>query len=322
MASGTQEPLLNTDANDDRAVNTAKGGSSSSSSSSRSDLGAKIAKLVGALLLGAVLVYMCVCHGKDVKAWVLSAWENLKGLGYAACPVIAFICWVMTTLAGPVFLIEVSAGALFQQMFGMQTGALLAMASCGCGVWLGCITAFVLGQSFLKPKVKEIIESHEVLSTVNQIIKEEGWKFAFLMRLNPLIPFELFNYAVAMTDISGCHNAIAAIGTMPIVMFEVYSAASAAELAQSMGGSDTGEDQNNKIKATLIKLAVSGVLILAVCVYGKRKYDAKVSERDAKVDPSSPNRSSSLSSFSPKEFHRAGTGIRNSMVQSVRSEGP
>merc|ERR1719210_583663 len=82
-----------------------------------------------------------------------------------------------------------------------------------------------------------------------------------------------------MTDISSYHNAIAAIGTMPIVMFEVYGAASAAELAQSVGGSNTGEDRATKIKGTLIKLAISGVLIAVVCVYGKRKYDAKVAER-------------------------------------------
>jgi len=212
-------------------------------------------------------------------AWMLSAWQGLKGLGYAACPIVVFLCWLLTTVSGPVFVLEVSVGPLFQQMMGMPLGAFLGMVSCGLGVWLGCITAFMLGQSFLKPKVKQIIDNHEVLRTVNEIISEEGWKFAFLMRLNPLIPFELFNYAEATTDISRCHNAIAAIGTLPIVMFEVYSAASAAEIAQSMGGSDTGEDGANNILGTLIKLAISSVLIAVVCVYGKSKYDTKVAAR-------------------------------------------
>merc|ERR1712083_1124973 len=97
----------------------------------------------------------------------------------------------------------------------------------------GCISAFVIGRQFAKPFVQDLINSHEQLKTVNEIISEEGWKFAFLMRLNPIIPFEAFNYAVSMTDISFGHNAIAAIGTMPIVFFETYSAASAAEIAQS-----------------------------------------------------------------------------------------
>merc|ERR1712217_580308 len=126
--------------------------------------------------------------------------------------------------------------------------------------------------------VKNIIAKHEILATVNEIIAEEGWKFAFLMRLNPLIPFELFNYAVAMTDISPFHNAVAALGTMPIVCFEVYSAASAASIA-SAATSGSKEGVGDEIKQTLIKLAISGILIAIACAYGKLKYDAKVAQR-------------------------------------------
>jgi len=300
-----EEPLLSPRLCSKEA-DAANGGSSSSS---------KYAKLAGALLLGAALLYVCLFHWRAVMAWVSIAWESLKSLGYAAWPIVALLCFLMTTLAGPVFVIEVSAGALFQQLFGMPVGALLGMTSCGFGVWLGCIMAFKLGQSFLKPKVKEIIESHEVLKTVNEIISDEGWKFAFLMRLNPLIPFELFNYAVAMTDISSCHNAVAALGTMPIVMFEVYSAASAAEIAQTMGGSDVGDDHASKIKDTLIKLAISGMLILVVCVYGKSKYDAKVAAREAQAESQSPV--SRRSSINGVESHHLGSQIRAASLRSI-----
>jgi len=279
-----------------------EGGTSNTEASSSSSR-LKWAKLLGAVLLGTVLAYIGFCHRKTVMAWVSSAWGSLKGLGYAAGPVVVFLCWLLTTFSGPVFILEISAGALFQQIAGMPRGALLGMASCGLGVWLGCITAFMLGQSFLKPKVKEIIDSHEVLSTVNEIISEEGWKFAFLMRLNPLIPFELFNYAVSMTDISSFENAIAAIGTLPIVMFEVYGAASAAEIAQSMGTSGAGEHKEGKIKDTLIKLAISGVLIAVVCVYGKRKYDDKAAERNKKV-----------LHITLGEHHRIGNNLRREIL--------
>merc|ERR1712173_191723 len=107
------------------------------------------------------------------------------------------------------------------------------------------------------------------------VISDEGWKFAFLMRLNPLIPFEIFNYAVSMTDISFVDNAIACIGTMPIVAFEVYSAVNAASLASSAGG-EGGEDTSEKVKEIIVKFAVSGVLIAIVMWYGKKKYDEKV----------------------------------------------
>merc|ERR1712039_155813 len=183
------------------------------------------------------------------------------GLGYGACPVVCLLSCVITAVSGPVFVIEVSAGALFQSMFGMNPGAYIAMATCCLGIWLGCNTAFFLGQRYLKDHVKDVVREHKVLATVNEIIAEEGWKFAFLMRLNPLIPFELFNYAVAMTDISPIHNAIAALGTLPIVCFEVYGAASATDITASATHHDERTNSGEKIKETLIKLAISVCLI-------------------------------------------------------------
>lgn len=243
-------------------------------------------KTIGIAVLVLVLAGLGYANKDMVKKYVGHLWNGLKGLGYGACPIVIFLCWLLTTVSGPAFIIEVAAGALFQSMFGMSKGAPIAMVCCGLGIWSGCITAFFLGRKYFKPSVQVIIDKHEVLKTVNEIISEEGWKFAFLMRLNPLIPFELFNYAVAMTDITPGHNAIAAIGTMPIVFFEVYSAASAAEIA-SAAGSTSGEGSGDKIKDTLIKLAISGVLIAVVCAYGKIKYDAKVASMAASSEAAS-----------------------------------
>jgi len=245
----------------------------------------KIQQVVVALVVGLTLV----AAGFELGMWKLvidrvkCAWGELKGMGLAAIPVVVALCWAITTFSGPAFSIELAAGTLFQQMWPHHSkGKYIAISTCCLGIWLGCITAFALGRRYFKDMANKFIEKHETLKIVNEIIVNEGWKFAFLMRLNPLIPFELFNYAVAMTDIPAFYNAIAALGTMPIVAFEVYSGAIAAELAASATDKQ-GEGQSQKAEEVLIKLAISCALIVAVCVYGKSKYDAKVREKRAQV---------------------------------------
>merc|ERR1711874_150392 len=120
---------------------------------------------------------------------------------------------------------------MYQPNFGKAL--LMGVLACCPGIWLGCIFAFLLGKKFLKPKVQHAIDAHEPLRIINKIIENEGWPFAFLMRLNPLIPFELMNLACSMTSLSMKDYAISCLGTMPVVVFEVYSSATAAKVAEA-----------------------------------------------------------------------------------------
>lgn len=172
-----------------------------------------------------------------------------------------------------------------------------------------------------------VLKKHEFMITVNEIITEEGWKFAFLIRLNPLVPMELFNYAVALTDISPMHNAIASLGSMFIVCFEVYGAASAAAIASTAAkahsGHADGENAGEKIKEILYKLAASAVLMGFVAMYGKRKYDDKVLAKQAKdaSTPSTPERTVSRVS-TPADIaaaHVATATMPALLVQSFRA---
>lgn len=229
--------------------------------------------------IGAIVIIVggiAFSQRQAIIAGIGAVREYIKSLGYGAMPIVFILTWIFTTISAPVVALEMGAGAMFQQEYGLNKGMLVALACVLPGVWCGCQTGFWLSRKYFKHYVQELIDNNKVLSTVNKIIEKEGWKFTFLMRLNPMIPFELFNYAVGLTDISLEQNMIATFGTMPIVCFEVYSAASAAAIVGA--GAGEGEDKNAEIVEVLVKLAVCAVLIALVALYGKKKYDEKVAE--------------------------------------------
>ena len=44
---------------------------------------------------------------------------------------------------------------------------------------------------------------------VDQAIETEGWKIVFLIRLSPVLPFNVMNYALGLTGVKFWHYAIA-----------------------------------------------------------------------------------------------------------------
>merc|ERR1712232_1225740 len=152
---------------------------------------------------------------------------------------------------------------MYQQMYGNTLGLVatvcITISVTVPAVWLGCLTSFMLGRYFLKHHVKEIIEANPVLNTMNEIINEDGWKFGFLMCMNPVMPMELLNLAISVTDISFPHFAIAVLGAMPFTCFEVYTAVTVSDMASSALQKNNNDSSNPT--ETIILFALSAVLI-------------------------------------------------------------
>jgi uncharacterized membrane protein YdjX (TVP38/TMEM64 family) len=223
-----------------------------------------VKKTVAAIVIIG-LIYAAFEYKDQVSAAKDQLFEACKHLGYFAVVFLFVLCVLTTSVCGPSLLWYVPGSVMFFQMYGESGGLIAGMVSSCPGVWLGSIGAFLLGRKYLKPKVQHIIDENEPLRIINEVIKKEGWQFAFMMRLNPLIPFELLNMACSMTNLSVGEYAKSCFGTMPVVMFEVYSSVAAAQMARGDGKSEFLE--------TIVKLLVGLVLIVLMALYAKRKYD-------------------------------------------------
>jgi uncharacterized membrane protein YdjX (TVP38/TMEM64 family)/rhodanese-related sulfurtransferase len=116
----------------------------------------------------------------------------LRALGVWAP--IAFI-FVYATATGLFFsgaLLSLAGGALFGPIWG--TAWNLA------GATLGATAAFLLARSIAGEWAARRVGGR--LRRLIDGVTEEGWRFVALMRLVPLIPFNLLNYAFGLTGIS------------------------------------------------------------------------------------------------------------------------
>ncbi len=89
----------------------------------------------------------------------------------------------------------------------------------------GASLAFLIGRYLARARVRSFIADHTLLQAVTRAVSAEGWKVVGLVRLSPLIPFNLQNYFFGVTDIPFLHYALATlIGMIPGTFVNIYIA--------------------------------------------------------------------------------------------------
>lgn len=115
----------------------------------------------------------------------------------------------------PGSIITVAAGFLF----GVPMGIITALI----GANVGACAAFLVGRTIARDRVARTIASYPKFKALDEMVSKEGFKFVMLLRLNPILPFNILNYALGLTKVSFSDYALASlIGMLPETVVLVY----------------------------------------------------------------------------------------------------
>ena len=166
---------------------------------------------VGALVSALILAWILL----PIKEWVGSFQGWIKDLGAWGALLFAGIYILATVLLVPVSVLTIVAGLAF----GLGLGFALVVIS----ATIGATLAFLVSRYLVHDLVKVLVEKRPRFKAVNEAVSKEGWKIVGLLRLSPLVPFNLQNYFYGITDIKLLHYVPATfVGIMPGTMLYVY----------------------------------------------------------------------------------------------------
>jgi len=231
---------------------------------------------IAIVILAVAAIGVLIYYWNGILGGCKAFLDMIGSWGLYSVPIIALCCALSTASCAPVvYVFELGAGAIYYNMT-KSTGMALAYSCAACcpGIYLGSLIAFALGRKFLKPAIQKLMESNATLTIVNQIVSEEGWPFAFLLGMNPAIPFELLNYALSMTDLKISHFMLSTIGVMPVIAFETYTGVAVAAVANSLQG-----HSQTSIWEPIIQFSVAGVLIVGMGIYAQKKFNVRAEAR-------------------------------------------
>ena len=139
-------------------------------------------------------------------------------VGYAVA-VVAFV---------PASLLTLAAGAVF----GVVRGTLLVAA----GATLGASAAFLLARYVARDAVARRLARMPRFAALDRAVGEEGRRLVFLLRLSPVIPFGLLNYALGLTRVRFADYLVASVGMLPGTLLYVYTGKVAGDVAAVAAG--------------------------------------------------------------------------------------
>ena len=163
----------------------------------------------------AVIAAFVAVKFLPVADWLRTFNEWIKGFGPLGIVLYVGVYALATVLFLPGWIFTVGAGVAF----GLLWGTVAAI----CGATIGATLAFLIARYGARSAVSKRFAKNEKFKQIDDAIGKQGWKMVGLLRLSPLIPFNLSNYLYGLTAIALVPYILASfVGMLPGTLLYVY----------------------------------------------------------------------------------------------------
>lgn len=219
------------------------------------------------LLLVAAGVAVVIAYRDQLDPDVLQAWIENAG---AAAPLLFMLVYIVgTVFFFPGSILTLLGGALF----GPVLGTFYNLTAATLGAMLSFLVARYLASDWAMNKtggrIKQLMDG----------VEKEGWRFVAFVRLVPLFPFNLLNYALGLTRISFTQYSVATyICMLPGAVAYTYLGYIGKEAATG------GEDLVQKVMLGLALLAIAFFLPRIISRFRQSSPMLEVAELKQRLD--------------------------------------
>jgi len=158
---------------------------------------------------------MILVNTFPLTRWVGSFIQWVQALGTGGVVIYAVFYVAGVVLFFPGIILTAGAGLLY----GVVLGTLIVSPASV----LGATLAFLIARYVARDWVSRKLEKYPNFTAIDRAIEKNGFKMILLLRLQPVVPFNLLNYALGLTRIRLRDYVIASwIGMFPATVLYVY----------------------------------------------------------------------------------------------------
>ena len=181
-------------------------------------------------MLGIIAALVIISRILPVGQGIAHLHDWLHHLGLVGIAAYILIYIVATVLLVPGAAITLLAGVLYGPLWGTLIVSV--------GATLGATAAFVLGRFAFRAGVERATGKNPKFKAIDAAIGTNGWKIVALLRLSPVVPFNISNYFFGLTGIGlGPYVLASWICMLPGTLLYVYLGYAASQAAGGAGRS-------------------------------------------------------------------------------------
>lgn len=176
--------------------------------------GARKLLAAGAATLGGIAIVIAWSR-LPATLWLLAVVEWAREAGVAGAVVYGAVYVCGTVLMLPGSLLTLGAGFLYGPIWGTVVVMPASVA--------GATIAFALGRSIARGWVERRVGRSPRFAAVDEAVGRRGFRIVLLLRLSPVFPFNILNYALALTRVTLPDYVLASlVGMFPGALLYVY----------------------------------------------------------------------------------------------------
>jgi len=225
----------------------------------------KAAAIAAGVLLAAVVVWQL-----PVTHWIVALAERLRGMGWVGVALFIAIYVVAEVALLPGSLFTLAAGFAYGPVGGLLVASPASV--------LAATVAFLLSRTILRDWIRKRIDRYPKARALDAAIGANSFKLILLLRLSPVIPFNILNYALGLSDANVRRYVVASfVGMLPGTWLYVYLGSLATTAAQL-----TEAGQNNspqKLILTVVGLVATIIVVVLVTRAAQRALDQQMAAK-------------------------------------------
>ncbi len=202
-----------------------------------------------------------------VAEWTVGLAERARGTGATGVAIFTVAYIVSTVAVLPGSILTLAAGFAYGPMWGLAIASPASVA--------GATAAFLLGRTVLRGWAERKIGESRRVRALDAAVARQGFTLVFLLRLSPLFPFNVLNYALSLSRVSLRTYVVASfIGMLPGTALYVYLGSLAPAAAELASASERGGATRTALYAAGLAATLAVVVIGARAA--KRALDAEL----------------------------------------------
>lgn len=185
-------------------------------------------KLVLYIVLGLAVVAGLSLWGQQAAGAVARFAEWVQGLGVWG-PVVFILGYIVATVAFlPGSILTGASGVIF----GLVQGTVYSLI----GATLGASASFLVARYVARRRIESKLAGNAKFAAIDRAVGREGFKIVALLRLSPVFPFNLLNYALGLTKVRFLPYLAACAAMLPGTLLYVYYGKAAGSIAAIASG--------------------------------------------------------------------------------------
>jgi uncharacterized membrane protein YdjX (TVP38/TMEM64 family) len=131
------------------------------------------------------------------------------------------------------------------------------------GAVISASLSFVIARYLARGAVERQLATRPSFRAIDTAVADQGLRVVLLLRLSPLFPFFLLNYALGLTRVRYIDFLIGLFGMVPATAFYVYYGTVAGDLAAALGG---GAHTSAMPRLIVLALGVAATIAVSVVI--------------------------------------------------------